>query len=79
MSKDGGLNFTYQKNMTDTMFDGDYSSGPFIGDYLGIACNDTTAHAVWCDTRDGDESSPNSEIYYGSVVFLPNPDATGSG
>jgi len=68
-SRDGGKNFTIQLNVTDTMFNGDLSRGPFIGDYNGIAANDTIAHLVWCDMRHGTESTPNSEVYYVSVKF----------
>ncbi len=71
-SRDGGENWTIQVNVSSVSFDGDlsYTDGAFIGDYLGIASNDTVAHMVWCDTRDATDSNPESEIYYGSVKFL---------
>ncbi len=76
-STDGGLNFTNQTNITTVMFDGDNSSGPFIGDYLGIACGPTKAHAVWCDTRNGTQDQPNSDVYYAAVTFLKEWDENG--
>ncbi|MCD6461326.1 MAG: exo-alpha-sialidase, partial [Thermoplasmata archaeon] len=33
-SRDGGENFTIQHNLTTAQFNGDYSKGPFIGDYI---------------------------------------------
>jgi hypothetical protein len=72
ISKDGGQNFTFNMNMSDENFNGDYSrdgDNDFIGDYVGITATNTTAYAVWCDTRDGTSESGRSEIYFGAVDF----------
>lgn len=69
ISKNGGENFTANMNMSDESFDGNNAPHPFIGDYIGICATNTTAYAVWCDTRDGTPESGSSEIYFGAVDF----------
>jgi hypothetical protein len=72
ISKNGGQNFTLNMNMSDESFEGDYSrngDNDFIGDYIGITATNTTAYAVWCDTRDGSSEIGRSEIYFGAVDF----------
>lgn len=72
ISKDWGQNFSFNMNMSDESFEGDYSrtgDNDFIGDYIGITATNTTAYAVWCDTRDGTSDTGRSEIYFGAVDF----------
>jgi hypothetical protein len=72
ISKDGGQNFSLNMNMSDINFNGDHSrdgTNDFIGDYIGITATNTTAYAVWCDTRDGSDETGRSEIYFGAVDF----------
>jgi hypothetical protein len=69
LSKDGGETFEFQANMTTQSFDGNNAPHPFIGDYNGITASNTTAYAIWCDTREGTPENGDSEIYVGSAVF----------
>ncbi|MEE9150304.1 MAG: sialidase family protein [Thermoplasmata archaeon] len=69
LSKNGGENFTINMNMSDENFDGNNAPHPFIGDYIGITATNTTAYAVWCDTREGTPGTGSSEIYFGAVEF----------
>jgi hypothetical protein len=72
ISKDSGQNFSFNMNMSDESFEGDYSrdgTNDFIGDYIGITATNTTAYAVWCDARDGTDETGRSEIYFGAVDF----------
>lgn len=69
ISKNGGENFTININMSDENFDGNNAPHPFIGDYIGITATNTTAYAVWCDTREGTPEDGSSEIYFGAVEF----------
>jgi hypothetical protein len=63
---DGGETF-YQMNITDTSFNGDYSRGPFMGDYISIASTDKTAHAIWADTRNGSPENVNADLYCANI------------
>lgn len=55
-SVDGGQTFENVR-VGDVLFDGDLgfhqSGAPFLGDYLGVASTNDTAHAFWADTRHG--------------------------
>ena len=62
VSVDGGETF-HNMNITNTQFNGDYSRGPFMGDYLGIASSETTCFAIWADTRNGDADNVNADLY----------------
>jgi hypothetical protein len=78
ISKNGGENFTNNINMSDENFDGNNAPHPFIGDYIGITATNTTAYAVWCDTREGTPDSGSSEIYFGAVEFSDGSDKQAS-
>jgi hypothetical protein len=70
ISFDGGETFPINIPMSNASFNGDWSragSNDFIGDYTTIVANNETVAAVWCDTREGSESAPDSEIY-GAIV-----------
>ena len=66
ITMDGGETF-YQMNITDTSFNGDYSRGPFIGDYISIASSEETAHAIWADTRNGSPDNVNADLYCANI------------
>ncbi len=81
LSKNGGENFTININVSDENFNGDYSrdsDNDFIGDYIGITATNTTAYAVWCDTREGRADEASSEIYFGAVEFSDGSDEQAS-
>lgn len=81
VSVDGGLNFSINLNVSDTLFNGDYGGRAywtelmpggdvgFVGDYLGIAANNNTAFLTWCDCRNATPTDGNSDIYASLVVF----------
>ena len=87
VSVDGGLNFSINLNVSDTLFNGDYGGRAywtelqpggdvgFVGDYLGIGVNNHTALLTWCDCRNATPTDGNSDIYASLVVFS---DAEGS-
>jgi len=66
ITMDGGETF-YNMNITDTSFNGDYSRGPFIGDYLSITSSEETAHAIWADTRNGSPDNVNADLYCANI------------
>jgi photosystem II stability/assembly factor-like uncharacterized protein len=68
LSLDGAETF-YNMNITDTSFNGDYSRGPFIGDYIAIASSEEVAHAIWADTRNGSPDTVNSDLYSARIII----------
>lgn len=68
LSLDGGETF-YNMDITDTSFNGDHSRGPFIGDYISITSSEEIAHAIWADTRNGSESTVDSDLYSARIVI----------
>jgi hypothetical protein len=81
VSVDGGLNFSINLNVSDTLFNGDYGGRAywteltpggdvgFVGDYLGIGVNNHTALLTWCDCRNATPTDGNSDIYASLVIF----------
>lgn len=80
VSTDGGQNFRINLNVTDKIFDGDRGGKSywsefrgdttgFVGDYLGIGANNTTAFLTWSDDRNASPTDGNSDIYAAMVVF----------
>ncbi len=80
-SSDGGRNFT-DFRITTASFDGNAGGGSplgsltngsaFIGDYIGACSNEEHAYAIWCDTRNGDASQPDSrdsDLYVARMVL----------
>ena len=73
MSFDGGGSFPVNVPMSNASFDGGWSrsgTNDFIGDYTTIVADNETVAAVWCDTREGSDASPDSEIYAAIVPYL---------
>ncbi len=71
-STDGGASFTPNARITDVSSNPDavlFSGGQsFIGDYIGIATNATTAHPVWTDLRNVSSSTPaDQDIFTDSL------------
>ncbi len=64
-STDGGSSFSPNIRVTDVSSNPDavlFSGGQsFIGDYIGIASNATTAHPVWTDLRNESPSTPSEQ------------------
>lgn len=73
ISVDGGETF-YNMNITNTQFNGNYSRGPFMGDYLGIASSETYCHAIWADTRNADENNVNADLYSARIEIAEMED-----
>jgi hypothetical protein len=81
VSVDGGLNFSINLKIGDTLFNGDYGGRAywtelmpggnvgFVGDYLGIGVNNHTAFLAWCDCRNATPTDGNSDLYGAMVVF----------
>jgi len=72
ISFDGGQTFPINIPMSNASFNGDWSragTNDFIGDYTTIVANNETVAAVWCDTREGSETVPDSEIYAAIVQY----------
>ena len=81
VSVDGGLNFSINLNMSETLFNGDYGGRAywtellpggdvgFVGDYLGIGVNNRTALLTWCDCRNATPTDGNSDIYASLIIF----------
>jgi hypothetical protein len=66
VSFDGGQTFPVNVRLTNEQFNGDHSRNgdrDFIGDYTGVDTFNATLACVWCDTREGDESNGDTEIY----------------
>jgi len=55
--------------MCDTQFDGDNTRGPFIGDYLALSSGPGWTIGIWCDAREGTESTPRSDIWMGKMIY----------
>ena len=73
ISFDGGQTFPINLQISNTNFNGDYSSDGdkyFIGDYTGVVATNDTVAAVWCDTREGSENDGDSEIYFAGIPYL---------
>jgi hypothetical protein len=78
ISVDGGLNWT--DFAVGPMFNGDHGGASFlsgenhlIGDYIGISASTTYCALAWADTRNGSQSSPNSDIYGARVQIEATP------
>jgi hypothetical protein len=81
VSVDGGLNFSINLNVSETLFNGDYGGRAywtellpggdvgFVGDYLGIGVNNNTALLTWCDCRNATPTDGNSDIYASLIIF----------
>jgi hypothetical protein len=72
MSFDGGKNFSINIPMSNQSFNGDYSrtgDRDFIGDYTTIVADNDTVAAVWCDMRDGTETTGSSDIWTAVVPY----------
>jgi len=72
-SRDGGLTFT-NIPMSDAVFDGDNTRGPFIGDYLALASGPGWTVGVWCDAREGTQDTVRSDIWIGKVIWSEEGD-----
>lgn len=64
-SDDGGAAWQ-EVRVGDVLFDGDlgyHQAGPpYLGDYIGIASSDATTHALWADSRRGDNDVFSARI-----------------
>jgi hypothetical protein len=80
VSVNGGLNFSINLNVTDTLFDGDLGGrsywsevtgdgSGFVGDYLGMGVTNDTAYLTWSDDRNAGPTDGNSDIYAAMVKF----------
>jgi len=68
ISRDNGITFENIR-MCDTMFDGDNTRGPFIGDYLALDAGPGWSIGVWCDAREGSEGNVRSDIWAGRIIY----------
>lgn len=68
ISYDGGRTFQNIR-LSDTMFDGDNTRGPFIGDYLALSAGPGWTVGVWCDAREGTTENVRSDIWMGKVIY----------
>ncbi|MGA1794208.1 MAG: sialidase family protein [Thermoplasmatota archaeon] len=68
ISYDFGLTWE-NVQMCDTQFDGDNTRGPFIGDYLALSSGPGWTVGIWCDAREGTESTPRSDIWMGKMIY----------
>ncbi|MFW3146590.1 MAG: sialidase family protein [Thermoplasmatota archaeon] len=73
ISHDGGLTFENIR-MCDTMFDGDNTRGPFIGDYLALSSGPGWTVGIWCDAREGTSSNVRSDIWMGKIIYSEDAD-----
>ncbi len=68
ISYDGGRTFQNIR-LCDTMFDGDNTRGPFIGDYMALSAGPGWTIGVWCDAREGTSDNVRSDIWMGKVIY----------
>ena len=81
-STDGGATFSdniklssmSSNPLVQSAIEGSFGNAIGIGDYIGIAALNGTAHVLWPDTRAGSQ-----QIYYGSVQFEPSGGGGGGG
>ncbi len=73
-SADGGVSFSPNVRVTDVSFNPDaiiFSNGEsFIGDYIGIASNETLAHPVWTEVP---PTSPSNEDIFTEGTKVDRP------